>query len=102
MKLPKVGKPKKSQLSAPVKTTSRKMQFCRNKYSCASSTKSSTRRLVEQKIWANFNAQSFIHLKLSMQCSELFFMSVHVCNSSGEQLSIIVFNNSVSMVVFVH
>ena len=24
-------------------------------------------------IWANFNAQSFIHLKLSMQCSELFF-----------------------------
>ena len=33
-------------------------------------------------IWANFNAQSFIHLKLSMQCSELFFMSVHVCNSS--------------------
>ena len=34
MKLPKVGKPKKSQLSAPVKTTGWKMQFCRNKYSC--------------------------------------------------------------------
>ena len=24
-------------------------------------------------IWANFNAQSFIHLKLSIQSSELFF-----------------------------
>ena len=24
-------------------------------------------------IWANFNAQSFIHLKLSMKCLELFF-----------------------------
>ena len=38
MKLPKVGKPKKSQLSAPVKTTSRKMQFCQNKYSCENNT----------------------------------------------------------------
>ena len=25
-------------------------------------------------IWANFNAQSFIHLKLSTKCWELFFL----------------------------
>ena len=34
-------------------------------------------------IWVNFNAQSFIHLKLSMQGSEHFFMSVHVRNNGG-------------------
>ena len=37
-------------------------------------------------IWANFNAQLFIHLKLSMKCLELFSMLVHVRNSGGADL----------------
>ena len=39
-------------------------------------------------IWANFNAQSFINMKLSMQCSEHFFY-VSTCSQQHSQIDLI-------------